>query len=77
MIDPRTQYIIHKEKETELMHQIEQKLAAKERDGYTKTSQPWYFAVKKWLEEKVFSHISAKHQSTFAESIRKDRNEYI
>jgi hypothetical protein len=77
MIDPRTQYIIYKEQETELMLQIERKLAAQERGGFAETSQPWYFAAKKWLKEKVFSHMSAKRQSTFAESTRKDSNEYI
>jgi hypothetical protein len=72
MIDPRTQYIIYKEKETELMHQIERKLAAKERDGYTTTSQPWYFAAMKWLKDKVFSHISAKRQTALTKTTSQD-----
>jgi hypothetical protein len=45
MIDPRTQYILHKEKETDLMHQIERKLAAQERGEDAQTSQPWYSAA--------------------------------
>jgi hypothetical protein len=77
MIDPRSQFIIYKEQETERMLQIERKLAAQEKGGFAETRQPRYFAAKKWLKEKVFSHMSAKHQSTFAESTRKDRKEYI
>ncbi len=69
MIDPRSQYYIYKEKENELMLQIERKLAAKERCGFVESTQPWYFAAEKWLQEKVLSHTSAKHQSTSAESI--------
>jgi hypothetical protein len=70
MIDPRTQYIIHKEKETELMHQIERKLAAKERSGNVEAGRPWYFVVKQWLIEKVFSRKSVKRQSPQLESLR-------
>jgi hypothetical protein len=55
MIDPRTQYILHKEKETELMRQIERKLAAQERGLHAETSQPWYAAAEQWLKEKLFS----------------------
>jgi hypothetical protein len=60
MIDPRTQYIIHKEQETRLMLQIERKLAAQERRGHAETSQPWYSAAEQWLKEKVFSRQPAK-----------------
>ena len=58
MIDTRTQYIIHKEKETALMHQIERKLAAQGRGVPAETSQPWYSAVEQWLKENVFSRSS-------------------
>lgn len=70
MIDPRTQYIIYKEKESELMLQIERKIVAKERGGYAETSQPWYYAVEHWLKEKVFSHLSPKRQSTLKKTTR-------
>ena len=60
MIDARTQYIVYKEKEANLMLQIERKLAAQERGGSAETSQPWYAAVEQWLKEKVFSRGSAK-----------------
>jgi hypothetical protein len=70
MIDPRTQYIIHKEKETELMHQIERKLAAKERSGNVEAGRPLYFVAKQWLIEKVFSRRSIKRQSPQLESLR-------
>jgi hypothetical protein len=55
MIDPRTQYILHNEKQTELMRQIERKLAAQERGVQAETHQPWYTAAEQWLKEKVFS----------------------
>ena len=58
MIDSRSQYIIHKEKETRLMLQIERKLAAQERGEHPETSQPWYSAIEQWLQEKVFSRNS-------------------
>jgi hypothetical protein len=54
MMDHRTQYIIHKEKETDLMRQIERKLAAQERGEYAQTSQTWISAAEQWLKEKVF-----------------------
>ena len=60
MIDPRTQYILHKEKETDLMHQIERKLAAQERGEHAQTSQPWYSAAGQWIKEKIFSRRLAK-----------------
>jgi hypothetical protein len=68
MIDPRSQYIIHKEKETELMVQIERKLEAQERGKCAETSQPWYFVVEQWLIEKVFPHMSVKRQRIAEES---------
>ena len=55
MSDPRTQYLIYKEQESNLMLQIERKLAAQERDKFVETSQPWYSAPEQWLKEKVFS----------------------
>jgi hypothetical protein len=61
MIDARTQYIIHKEKEANLMLQIERKLAAHERGGSAETSQTWFSAVEQWLKEKVFSHATPKN----------------
>jgi hypothetical protein len=60
MIDPRTQYIIYKEQETQLELQIERKLAAQERGKFVETSQPWYSAAGQWLKEKVFSFQLAK-----------------
>jgi hypothetical protein len=59
MIDYRTQYIVHKEKENQLMLQIERKLAAQERGEPAETSQPWYAAAEQWLKENVFSRRSA------------------
>jgi hypothetical protein len=59
MIDPRTQHIIYKEKETQLMLQIERKLAAQERGEHAEISQPWYSAAEQWLKAKVFSPRSA------------------
>jgi hypothetical protein len=61
MIDPRTEYIIHKEKETNLMFQIERKLAAQERGKPAETSQTWYAAAEQWLKEKVFSRRLAEN----------------
>jgi len=55
MIDPRTQYIIHKEKETKLMLQIERKLAAQEQAESAETSQPWYSAAGQWWKGKIFN----------------------
>ena len=62
MIDTRSQYIIHKENETKLLHQIEQMLATQERGKYAETRQPWYSAAEQWLKEKVFSRRSANSQ---------------
>ena len=59
MIDPRTQYIIHKEKEDKLMLQIERKLAAQERGKIEEISHPRYSAVMQWFK-KVFSFRPAK-----------------
>jgi len=60
MIDPRTQYIIYKEQESQLELQIERKLAAQQRDKTVETSQPWYSAAGQWLKEKAFSLQLAK-----------------
>lgn len=68
MIDPRSQYIIYKRQESELMLQIERKLAVKERGILTEDSQPRYYSAKKWLQEKVLSHTSTKRQSTLMEN---------
>ena len=62
MIDSGTQYIIYKERETKLMNQIEQKLAAQERGEPKENRQPWYSAVAQWLEEKIFSRNSPNSQ---------------
>jgi hypothetical protein len=62
MIDPRSQYIIYKERETNLMLKIEQKLAAQERGEHAQASQPWYSAAEQWLKEKVFSRGAANNQ---------------
>jgi hypothetical protein len=77
MIDPRSQYIIYKEQETELMNQIERKLAAKERNGNAEISHPWYFVVTKYLKEKVFSHLSENHQRALSQSTSNYWNRYI
>jgi hypothetical protein len=61
MMDHRTQYIIHKEKENDLMHQIERKLAAQERGGYAQTTQTWISAAEQWLKEKVFFRRPAEN----------------
>ncbi len=59
MIDPRTQYILNKERQHELMAQIERRLAAQERVGARGTGgagnirQAWYSAPQHWLKEKV------------------------
>lgn len=60
MIDPRTQYIIHKEKENKLMLQIERKLAAQEGSKIEETSHSLYSTVKQWFNEKVFSFRPVK-----------------
>jgi hypothetical protein len=60
MIDARSQYIVYKEKENQLMLQLERMRIAKERGEYAETSQPWYSAAEQWLKEKVFSRRSAK-----------------
>ena len=67
MIDPRTQYIIYQEQESNLMLQIERKLAAQERDKFVETSQPWYSAAEQWLREKAFSFRLAKQPCTAEE----------
>ena len=58
MIDPRTQYIVYKERENELMLQIERIRTARERGEMTETSQPWYVKTGQWLramlKEKAF-----------------------
>ena len=59
MIDYRSQYIIHKEKENQLMLQIERRLAAQERGEYAETRQTWFSAAEQWLKENVFSRRSA------------------
>jgi len=68
MIDPRSQYIIYKGQETELMLKIEKKLAAQEGGEYAETSQPWYSAAKQWLKEKAFFRTSAKRERIAGES---------
>jgi hypothetical protein len=68
MIDPRSQYIIYKEQEAELMRQIARKLAAQERGEYAGTSQPWYSTAERWLKEKVFSRRPAIQPCSAAES---------
>ena len=60
MIDPRTQFIIYKEQEAKLMHQIERKLAAQERGERARTRQPWYSVAEQWLKEKLSSPWQAK-----------------
>ena len=67
MIDPRTQYIIYKEQESELIVKIERKLAAQEREKLVETSQPWYSAAEQWLKEKVFSFRFTKQPCTAEE----------
>ncbi len=64
MIDPRTQYIIYKGRENELMLQIERKLAAQERGKSAETAQTWYSAAARWLKGKGTSHLPAKSQSS-------------
>lgn len=68
MIDPRTQYILHKERENELMRQIERKLAAQERGESVETGQAWYLAAGQWLKGKGFSRGLAKSRRIEAES---------
>jgi len=68
MIDPRSQYVIHKEKETKLMLQIERKLAAQEQAERAETSQPWYSAAGQWWKEKLFSRRLAKRQRSASAS---------
>jgi hypothetical protein len=70
MIDPRSQYIIYKGQELELMLKIEEKLAAQEGGENAETSQPWYSAADQWLKGKAFSRISAKRQRIVEESTR-------
>ncbi len=55
MIDPRTQYILYKERENQLIVQIERKQAILERCESRAISQSWYSVVWQWLKEKVFS----------------------
>jgi hypothetical protein len=56
MIDPRTQYILYKERENQLMAQIERKQAELERCESRAISQSWYSVVVQWLKKKLFSH---------------------
>ncbi len=63
MIDPRTQYILHQERQNELMAQIERKLAAQEMDyvgqagaagqsgSETTFHQPWYSVAQRWFRQ--------------------------
>lgn len=60
MIDPRTQYILYKERENELMLQIQQKLTAQARGETMETAlQHWYAKAGQWLKEKVSSDLRA------------------
>lgn len=60
MIDTRTQHILYKERETELMLQIEQKLAAQAQGETMETAfQHWYAKAGQWLKEKAFSDLRA------------------
>jgi hypothetical protein len=61
MIDPRSQFIIYKEQETELMNQIERKLAAQERRKIAVPSQHWYTAVEQRLKAVLVSLRLAKN----------------
>lgn len=54
MIDPRTQYILYKERENALMLQIERNLAARELGRTIETSQPWYRKTGLWVKELIF-----------------------
>ncbi len=56
MIDPRTQYILYKERENQLTAEIERKHAALGRCKPRPIRQSWYSVVVQWLKEMVFSH---------------------
>lgn len=59
MIDPRTQYIIYKEQESELVFQIERKLGAEEGRVHLVSLEPWYVTASHWLKEKLSPHRTA------------------
>ncbi len=65
MIDPRTQYILHQERQNKLMAEIEQRRTAQERGGAAETisagtiRQPWYSISQRWLKA-VFNRSNPK-----------------
>jgi hypothetical protein len=59
MIDPRTQYIVYKERENALMTQIERKRAARERGALIETGPDWILAIEQWLKTRALSASKA------------------
>ncbi len=57
MIDPRSEYIIYKEREERLMEQINHKSVDQE------THRPWYEMVSKWLGGLVFGQKADKRST--------------
>jgi hypothetical protein len=55
MIDARTQYIVYKARENELMTQIERERAARERGALIETGPDWILAIEQWLKARVLS----------------------
>lgn len=55
MIDPTTQYIVYKQRENELMRQIERKLAARSQGSLVDTHRPWNIKTARQMIEKAFS----------------------
>ena len=57
MVDPTTQYIVYKQRENELMRQIERKLAARSQGSSVETHRPWNAKTVQHMIEKAFSRL--------------------
>lgn len=67
MIDPCTQYILYQERQTELMAQIERRLANQERAEAGAAHQPGYFSAQPWLQQVLKHLLKGKVFTTWGE----------
>ena len=68
MIDPTTQYIVYKQRENELMRQIERKLAARDQGSLVETHQPWNVKTVQQMIEKAFSRLLSVRRHSVAKN---------
>jgi len=57
MIDPTTQYIVYKQRENELMRQIERNLAARDQGSLVETHRSWNIKTVQQMIGQAFSRL--------------------